>query len=120
MRDAEIVAGDQHFVSRTEPRVRTRLDSARDIDAANERKAANDLPGASGRERVLVVDSGICRLDHHLAGTQVVQRQRCDSSLHLAAVFEEAERAKGLRAHLFLAFACSSNSAIASCPAVLA
>ena len=45
MGHAQLVAGDQHRVA-GEARIGTRFDATRDVDAADQRKAADDLAGA--------------------------------------------------------------------------
>ena len=53
-------------------------------------KAAYHLPCAGRRERVLVIHTGVMRLDDHLTGIKIVQCQRDEMAGGLAAFLEDA------------------------------
>src|SRR6267378_5984615 len=74
MRDAEVIAHGEHRVSLGEARVARRNDGAGEVDAADARRAAQDLAFAGGGERVLVVDVRVRHAHHDLARIQLVER----------------------------------------------
>ena len=83
---------DQHLVSLGETGVRAGDHRTGDVDSADQREIADEPTGAGGGERVLVIDAGIRRPDHHFAGAQLVERGLHDAALDLAVVFENPER----------------------------
>ena len=74
LRHAQVVAGDEHPVAFAEARIGARRDRAGHVDAADERKALEDLARARRGERVLVVDARVLRLDDDVARRQLVER----------------------------------------------
>src|SRR5260370_313097 len=73
-------------------RIARALHDARQIDAADQRVAAQDLAGPGRRERVLVVDVGVADPDHDLPGCEVIEGDRLVASGNLAPFGMNAER----------------------------
>ena len=91
----QAAARDQHRVAALEARIAGRFHDARQIDAADQRIAAQDLAGAGGRQRVLVVDVGELHVDDDFAGRQRVERQVFETRGNLSAGFVNAECLEG-------------------------
>jgi hypothetical protein len=94
----QTAAGHQHRIARTESAGAALHDRAGDVDAADQRQVPCDLPAAGSRERVLVVHGGILGPDGHIAGVEVVQRQR--GQLTAVTVLAEAVGAEWLARQL--------------------
>ena len=64
----QAAAGDQHRIAGLVARIRWTTHHAREIDAADQRIAPQDLARAGRRQRVLVVDAGVLNFDDDFAG----------------------------------------------------
>src|SRR4029450_2527270 len=103
---AQLVAMDERRVARTESGIGARLNSARDVDAGDQRKVPDDPVGARCGERVLVVDAGIGGLDDHIAWRQLVESRLNLFAVDLSSLFENPEGAKWLHTFERSAFIC--------------
>ena len=89
VRDAEVITGADHLVTRLEARIARRDHRARGINAAHQRILADDFAAhASGGQRILEVHARIGVLENHLAGHQIIQRQIGDAALYLIVFIE--------------------------------
>ena len=86
VRLGQSAAGDQHRIAGVKARIAGGFDAAGQIDAADQRIAAQDPAGAGGGERVLVVDAGVADADHHLAGPEVIELERLEARDDAAVV----------------------------------
>ena len=91
----QTAARDEHGIAGLVARILGRTHDAREIDAADQRIAAQDSARAGGRERVLVVDAGVLHVDHDFAGRQRVEREVFETRGDLAVGLVDAECLEG-------------------------
>ncbi len=97
---AQPAAGGQHRVAFAERGIGRGDHMAGDIDAADQREAAQDLALAGAGQRVLEVDRGVRRPDHQLAGIEIPNRDRFDAAAVTVGIVVDPERAEaGGNAH---------------------
>src|ERR1700683_4495822 len=79
-------AGHQHGLAALVARIARGFDGAGQVDATDERVAAQDLARPGCGQRVLVVDARVADPDHHLARRQVIERDLLEARHDLACL----------------------------------
>ena len=100
MAGAEFVAGDEHFIAGAKAGRSAFDDRAGAIDARHVRKRAHDARMSLAGKRVLVIERRIGDANQHVAGGQLVVRDRLDAGRDLAiraSADEVARKRLGLR-----------------------
>ena len=92
---AEAAASDEHGIAFPEGGIGGGHDVPGHINAAHQRKLAQDLAFARAGERVLVVDRRVRGLDDHFAGVERIERQRLDAAAIAGGVVVDAEGVEG-------------------------